>query len=343
MDSLTQIVLGAAVGEVILGKKIGNKAILWGAIAGTIPDLDVIANFVVSDKMTATLMHRAFTHSFLFAFLMAPVLGYLLSKLFKKSIVTFRDWTLLFFWGFLTHILLDVQTTYGTQLLWPFHNRLAVSNIFVVDPLYTIPFLFFVISVMFYKRSNPKRAKINRIGIYVSSAYLVLTLIFKFYSFQKFTNSLAAQNITYNRIETGPTLFNSVLWYANVETEHAYYTGVYSIFDKKNHIPFRKFPKNEQLRNQLQDYPNFKRMNTFSKDWYLLSQNEGKLYYLNIRFGLFGLEKGNNKVPFSQEILFKENDIQFSSKRKKPNKNGEKSIDFFKGLVKKVFERAKGI
>jgi len=38
MDSLTQIVLGAACGEIALGKKIGNKALLFGAIGGTIPD-----------------------------------------------------------------------------------------------------------------------------------------------------------------------------------------------------------------------------------------------------------------------------------------------------------------
>jgi len=44
MDSLSQIVLGAAVGEAVLGKKIGNKAMLWGGIAGTIPDLDIIAS-----------------------------------------------------------------------------------------------------------------------------------------------------------------------------------------------------------------------------------------------------------------------------------------------------------
>ena len=41
MDSLTQIVLGSACGEAVLGKKIGNKALLFGGIAGTIPDLDV--------------------------------------------------------------------------------------------------------------------------------------------------------------------------------------------------------------------------------------------------------------------------------------------------------------
>ena len=44
MDSLTQIVLGASVGEAALGRKVGNRAMVWGAIAGTIPDLDVISN-----------------------------------------------------------------------------------------------------------------------------------------------------------------------------------------------------------------------------------------------------------------------------------------------------------
>jgi len=46
MDSISQIALGAGVGELVLGKKIGNKAILFGAIAGTIPDLDVFVNFL---------------------------------------------------------------------------------------------------------------------------------------------------------------------------------------------------------------------------------------------------------------------------------------------------------
>ena len=66
MDSITQIVLGASVGEAVLGKKVGNKAILYGAIAGTIPDLDVLANYF-TDALTAIEIHRGFTHSFVFA------------------------------------------------------------------------------------------------------------------------------------------------------------------------------------------------------------------------------------------------------------------------------------
>lgn len=69
MDSLTQIVLGAAVGEAVLGKKVGNKAMFYGAIAGTIPDLDVYVGKLF-DTVTALEIHRGFTHSvFLQSFL----------------------------------------------------------------------------------------------------------------------------------------------------------------------------------------------------------------------------------------------------------------------------------
>ena len=41
MDSLTQATLGAAIGQALLGKKIGGKAAILGAVVATIPDLDV--------------------------------------------------------------------------------------------------------------------------------------------------------------------------------------------------------------------------------------------------------------------------------------------------------------
>jgi inner membrane protein len=84
MDSLTQITLGAAVGEVILGKKLGNRAMIWGAVAGTIPDLDVVAN-LVTDDISALAFHRAITHSLTFSVLAAPVLGWLLHRMDQQE------------------------------------------------------------------------------------------------------------------------------------------------------------------------------------------------------------------------------------------------------------------
>ena len=87
MDSLTQIVLGAACGEAILGKKIGNKALLFGAIGGTIPDLDVfVGRLLYSNEIQAMAFHRGFMHSILFAVLGACfTFGWLTYKLYNSG------------------------------------------------------------------------------------------------------------------------------------------------------------------------------------------------------------------------------------------------------------------
>jgi len=84
MDSLTQLTLGAAVGEAVLGKKAGNRAMLWGAIGGTVPDLDVFAN-LVTDEISALAFHRAITHSFAFAAVAPLLLGWLVHRLHRRE------------------------------------------------------------------------------------------------------------------------------------------------------------------------------------------------------------------------------------------------------------------
>ena len=74
MDSLTQLTLGAAVGEVVLGKKIGNRAMMWGAVAGTIPDLDVFSGLWMNPLDTLS-FHRGPSHSITFAILFPLLIG----------------------------------------------------------------------------------------------------------------------------------------------------------------------------------------------------------------------------------------------------------------------------
>jgi inner membrane protein len=81
MDSLTQITLGAAVGEMVLGRKAGNRAMLWGAIGGTLPDIDVLAG-LGSDEISSLAFHRGITHSLTFAVLVPPALGWLIHRLY---------------------------------------------------------------------------------------------------------------------------------------------------------------------------------------------------------------------------------------------------------------------
>ncbi len=82
MESLTQIVLGAAVAEAALGKKIGNRAMVWGAIAGTIPDLDILANGFMS-PVDALAFHRGPTHSAFYLIILSFILGWGVHKMYQ--------------------------------------------------------------------------------------------------------------------------------------------------------------------------------------------------------------------------------------------------------------------
>ena len=66
VDSLTHLVLGAAIGEATLGKKLGNRALIWGAIGHTIPDLDIFAEAFMND-LDAMAFHRGISHSIIFS------------------------------------------------------------------------------------------------------------------------------------------------------------------------------------------------------------------------------------------------------------------------------------
>jgi len=331
MDSLTQIVLGAAVGEAVLGKKIGNKAMLYGAIAGTIPDLDVLAsNF--TDTVTVLEMHRGFTHSILFSIIFAPIFGWLVSK--YQSYKDFKGWTLLFFWGFLTHPLLDAFTTWGTQLFWPLDYRVAFKSIFVIDPLYTLPFIVFLLLTMCKKRSSKKRSFYNKMGLILSTSYLMLTLILKWVTYTKFENALKEQHIAYSEIDTRPSPMNTVLWNANVNTKDSFLLGTYSLFDSQP-ITFESRPKNHELIEAIKENDKMQRMIHISKGWYSISVRENELFFNDLRFGLMSLDSEAEDFVFQYKIQINNNGLLQFSETKKGRDDAQK-------LMKELWTRIKG-
>lgn len=333
MDSLTQIVLGAAVGEAILGKKIGNKAILWGAIAGTIPDLDVLSKFFVDD-VTANEWHRGFSHSILFCILASPLLGWLVHKIYPKESANWQDWTKLMFLGLFTHPLLDSFTTWGTHLFWPLTYKISFKNIFVVDPLYTLPFLSLLIAAMFYHRNNPKRRKLNYLGLLISSSYLIVTLGLKWYTYSVFKQSLKQQSIEYTEIQTRPAPLTSFLWASNVDLKDRYLIGYYSIFDTHKNIDYIEIKKNHHLLSEIQDDPLVHRLINLTNGWYAVAKNEDRWYFKDLRFGQMGFEKDSDFV-FVYEIFYDQDGNLMAQEKKRENQNTKK-------LLPALFNRIKG-
>ncbi|TXD52510.1 MULTISPECIES: metal-dependent hydrolase [unclassified Polaribacter] len=322
MDSLTQIILGAAVGEAVLGKKIGNKAMLYGAIAGTIPDLDVIASFF-TDTVSALEIHRGFTHSIFFSVLFAPIFAFIVTRF--EHYKNLKDWSWLFFWTFITHPILDAQTTWGTQLFWPLDIRLAFKNVFVIDPLYTLPFLVFLILAMRQKKDTKKRRFYNNLGLIVSCSYLVFTLVLKGFAYQKFSKELTTQNIHYKTFDTKPTPLNTILWSANIETENSFLIG-YSSFLDTNPIQFSRYPKNHHLLGDLANHPKIKRMIAISKGWYTINKKNNTLYFNDLRFGLLSIQPNAENFVFKYKIEVDKNGTPFLTEEPKEKKDGKKLL-----------------
>ena len=314
MDSLTQIVLGAACGEIVLGKKIGNRALLFGAIGGTIPDLDVfIGRFLYSNEIQAMAFHRGFMHSILFAVLGAFLFGWLSFKIYNTGkrieTTTKKNWIKLFFWAILTHPILDCFTPYGTQLFAPFSDyRVAFNNISVADPIYTIPFLLCLIIVMFYNRENQKRKWWLKTGIYISSIYMIFTIGNKLYIDLVFKESFKKAGISYDRFTAQPTILNNILWYAVAETDKQYHLAFYSLLDKSSlSEKVISVDKNHDLIDM--DNSNLKTLSWFSNGYFNLSKKgeTDKYNYVDLRYPMLNPEDENSSV-FNFTIFSKNNE-----------------------------------
>lgn len=310
MDSLTQIILGGAVGEAVLGKKVGNKAIVWGAIGGTIPDLDTIPGQFM-DTVSRLSIHRGFSHSIIFAILMAPILAWLIQRIYKKDQGGFWGWTQLFFWALFTHPLLDIFTTWGTQLFWPLEWRIALHSIFVIDPLYTLPFLLCLIIVLFLNRKNKWRKTINYIGLSLSSAYLVWTIGIKLYINQKLENYFDTKGLSYTSYQSRPTLFNTILWTYNIEQEDQFLISYYSLMDDEYELVLHPFPKNHHLLKEYRNHPKIEELIFLTKGYYTMEETAGGLIMHDLRFGLTeGFDHGKGDFVFSYRISMKDGEIQ---------------------------------
>ena len=288
MDSLTHIVLGAAIGEAYLGRKIGRKAMLWGALADTIPDFDVFASPCFSNAQQL-LVHRGITHSFLFITVMSLLAGYLFSRWFKKQQVSRREWTTLFFLGMFTHILIDSFTGYGTGWFEPFsHYRVSFNTIFVADLFYTIPFLICVVIAIIAKNGSVRRRKWNKIGLIISTTYMVFTLVNKIYINHQMKDGLNKKHIITTDFVTTPTPLNNILWTAYAADSTGYWFGYYSLFDKTNDINYFHVNKKEYLLQPYADNKDVNLLKRFSKGYYIMSSHDSSVYFNDIRFGQMG-------------------------------------------------------
>lgn len=330
MDSLTQGLLGAATFAVVKNKEIGKKSLLIGAIAGTIPDLDVFLSPLFNDIEFLT-VHRSFSHSIGFAILLSLLLGEIFHRGYKRK-HSRAKWNFAFFLAIFTHSLLDWCTTYGTKLISPINDHLfSLNSIHVFEPIYTGILLTGVLIHMIKKKAK----KSLRNALILSTCYLVFGIISKNHAYYHFKSQLEKENIAYNDILVSPTPLNSFLWHGIIKSDDGYHFSTYSIFDGTKEVEFKFVQSDNEIIEKIQDNRLIKFYLDYTQQFPLIqydTSGDTKIYA--IKYGpinYFGEPEFVYPLTFNLNNLSEQNiKIDHSGKQRGPVKN-------YRNLMRRIF------
>lgn len=341
MDLITQGVLGGVVGELVLGRKIGWKGMAWGLFFGVLPDMDILYSPWL-DTTEQLRWHRGISHSILMMIVASFVFAKPLSLLHRKKGVSFRraGWFVFLAWS--THVLIDVFTNYGTQIYEPFSDqRVSMANIFIIDLFFTLPLL----ACVFYRiwvgmvslkgwlgwkfgkvdedeDEGPEYPEFSRrgavIAISLSCLYVVFSFVMKLWAMDQIKGHMADEIPNGKVIEVAPTPFNTLLWRGLIETEEAYFVTYWSPFDREE-SKYDFLPKRRELATAFEGQKSFETLKWFSRGhWVARPGPEGKVVFIDVRFGeLRNLEK-NQLLPMFQWHLSYDDDGKMQADSYRP-------------------------
>jgi inner membrane protein len=284
MDSVTQAVFGAGIQGALLGRFQGRKALLYGAVIATLPDLDVFLG--QDDPVSAMINHRGFSHS-LFV-LSAVSLG--LTMLFRawrpSPHYSFSRLLLCIWLCLITHPLLDAFTSYGTQLWWPLKpTPTSWSSLFIVDPFFTVPLVGVTIAgfLVGMKRRVPRACAW---ALAWCCLYIATSLVFKHEVETRVRDDLVASGTPVTRVFSTPAPFNILVWRVVSQVDRdEYVEAIVGVFDRH---PFERarLPLNSKLAMDLPDSPLLPGLRWFTGDWLRYDEIGNSLVMSDLRMGL---------------------------------------------------------
>src|SRR6267143_2946815 len=178
MDTITHGIAGALIGKAIFrGEDMfaslpinRGRIITWSLMLGAIfPDSDVFRDIFSSDPLLVITWHRSITHSLvllpLWALLLAAVTRAFANSR-KWEAPSFAALSAIYAVGILSHILLDLATSFGTMIWSPLQwSRPAWDLIFIVD--FTLTAILLVPQLLAWVYSHPEKGKRRAIGMWL--------------------------------------------------------------------------------------------------------------------------------------------------------------------------------
>src|SRR5690554_3991388 len=285
MDSVTQAVLGAGIAGAMMGPRHGRKAIVAGAVLGTLPDLDVLIDY--GNPLAQMINHRGFSHSLFVLTGLSFLLVWLARRLRLQADGRGYGRLWLTIWLVLvTHPLLDAFTSYGTQLWWPLRPTPASwSSVFIIDPFYTLPLLGGVLIAL---AVGPRPRVSRALGwlLIVGAGYLLASLAAKHWAENRVQNMLAEQGRRPVAMFSVPQPFNIVLWRVVARMEDGNYVEAITGMLDSRQPEYIEFPSNAALGAALQPRDAIEGLRWFANDWLRYDEINDQLVVSDLRMGI---------------------------------------------------------
>ncbi len=284
MDSITHLFYGGAIAAAIAPRAHRRAALLAGMALNTLPDLDVLPLALCDDPIVRLTWHRAATHSWL----VLPLVAWALWAWFKRRGGRVAEAQTRWFWvifvTLMSHPLLDAFTVYGTQLFWPLPMQpLMGSSLFIVDPLFLLPWLL-ACAVAWFARERIGRHALAA-GIALGVGYLGWSWIAKTLVDRQADRALAALGLEDAPRFSVPMPLNTLLWRVVAMTPGGYVEGFRSVVADHGPMVFHGYPSNTQVLAEAGDIPAVRKLAWFNHGFMRTWVAEGELVLSDLRMG----------------------------------------------------------
>ncbi len=299
MDSITHIAIGACIGEAFFEKGFGKKAMIWGILAQSIPDIDFISHLWLNVP-ESLLAHRGFTHSIMFAVLIIPFFALLADKIHQPHNISFRKWIYFFSVEVFFHLFIDAFNNYGIGWFEPFsHKRISLNTVYVADPLFSVWPALALFRLITLNKFDIRRKFWWKFGLFIPLFYLGICSFNKIWLDNRINEEFTASKKVYKSYFFTPAPLQNLLWYVVAEKDSGFDIGYTSVFDKKNKLQLHYFKKNDSLLNNVSNHEELQKLIRFSKNYYTIEKWRDTVVFNDLRFGqILGWKSPSNKFVF---------------------------------------------
>ncbi len=239
MDPITHTLSGAILSRTGFYQRFGRLATIILVVAALIPDIDHFS-LRLAGPIAYLKYHRGFTHSIIGSFIIAAIMAGIACsiKRFREQLGYLTIFGL-FLLGIYTHIFLDLITSYGTQIFFPFSDkRYSLDLVFIIDFYFTALMLIPLIIITF-KRDWAKAMALGSVACII--VYLGIAYVERGIAIGIAKTEAQKLGIISKKVEAIPLPLSPFKWSVYIEDDKRFYQV--DVDALKNVLTFNSFEK----------------------------------------------------------------------------------------------------